>query len=70
MIWDGIKETLVVLLVSPNLLAVIVVSSEMFYVGALVPGAKDLATGPTLIPVTVLHIPPVDPSTHTEVTIF
>ena len=55
---------------SPNLLAVIVVSSEMFYVGALVPGAKDLATGPTLIPVTVLHIPPVDPSTHTEVTIF
>ena len=47
---------------SSNLLAVIVVSSEMFDVGALVPGAEDLATGPTLVTITVLHIQPVDPS--------
>ena len=36
----------------------------MFHIGALVTRAKYLATGPTLIPVTVLHLLPVDPRRH------
>ena len=38
----------------------------MFHVGALVAGAEDLAAGPTLVTLTVLHLQPVDPGTQSE----
>ena len=59
--WKGVIMSKVWSLSIRHLLTVVIVSGEMFDVGALVARAEDFATSLALTALTVLHLQPVAP---------